>query len=92
MRFCLHILSKSFVKIRHYGIYSTRFRSTVLKKREQMVITIPETTIERIKRISGIDVHQCKYCKKGELILTEIIPRSRSPAFITQLFRKALLQ
>ena len=55
-RFCLHILPKGFVKIRHYGIYSTRFRSTVLKSFGQMVITISETTTERIKRVSEIDV------------------------------------
>jgi len=80
-RFCLHILPKGFVKIRHYGIYSTRFRSTVLKSHGQMLVTIPETTTERIKRVSGIDVHQCTYCKKGKLVLTEVVPRSRSPSF-----------
>lgn len=80
-RFCLHILPKRFVKIRHYGIYSTRFRSTVLKSQDRMVVTIPETTSQRIKRVSGIDVHRCTYCKKGKLVLTEIVPRSRSPAF-----------
>ena len=90
-RFCQHILPKGFVKIRHYGIYSTRFRATVLKSQSQLIIAIPETTTERIKRVSGIDVHQCKYCKKGGLILSEIIPRSRSPAFITKVFRNALL-
>ena len=91
-RFCLHILPKGFVKIRHYGIYSTRFRSTVLKSCGQMVITISETTTERIKRISGIDVHQCQYCKKGKLVLTEIIPRSRSPAFVIKVLLKTKRQ
>jgi hypothetical protein len=91
-RFCLHILPKGFVKIRHYGIYSTRFRSTVLKSQGQMLITIPETTTERIKRVSGIDVRQCNYCKKGKLVLTEVVPRSRSPAFVIRVLLKTMKQ
>jgi hypothetical protein len=91
-RFCLHILPKGFVKIRHYGIYSTRFRSTVLKSQGQMLITIPETITERIKRVIGIDVHQCTYCKKGRLVLTEVVPRSRSPAFAIRILLKTKKQ
>jgi Putative transposase/Transposase zinc-binding domain len=91
-RFCLHILPKGFVKIRHYGIYSTRFRSTVLKSQEQMIVAIPETIPERIKRVSGIDVRQCNYCKKGRLVLTEVVPRSRSPAFAIRVLLKTMKQ
>jgi hypothetical protein len=91
-RFCLHILPKGFVKIRHYGIYSTRFRSTVLKSQGQMLITIPETIPERIKRVIGIDIHQCTYCKKGRLVLTEVVPRSRSPAFAIRILLKTKKQ
>jgi Putative transposase/Transposase zinc-binding domain len=80
-RFCLHILPSGFVKIRHYGIYSSRFRSTILKDKCKMVIKPVETTIERINRLTGIDICRCPWCKTGRLILADIVPRSHSPDF-----------
>lgn len=80
-RFCLHMLPRGFVKIRHYGIYSSRFRSTVLRDKCKMIIKPAETNIERINRLIGIDICRCPICKNGRLILADIIPRSRSPAF-----------
>jgi len=79
-RFCLHILPRGFVKIRHYGIYSSRFRSTILKDKSKLVIKSAETNIERINRLIGIDIFRCPCCKKGQLIPVDVIPRSRSPS------------
>jgi hypothetical protein len=81
-RFCMHILPAGFVKIRHYGIYSSRFRSTILKDKDKMIIKPVETNIERINRLIGIDISRCPSCKKGLLILVDVIPRSRSPTLI----------
>jgi hypothetical protein len=78
-RFCLHILPSGFVKIRYYGIYSTRFRTTILNKKEKMVMKSVETTIERIARLMGIDVRQCPICKMSQLVPVAIVPRSRPP-------------
>jgi hypothetical protein len=78
-RFCLHILPSGFVKIRYYGIYSTRFRTTILNEKEKMVIKPVETIIERIERLTGIDVLKCPFCKKGRLVPVAIIPRIHSP-------------
>jgi len=80
-RFCMHILPKGFVKIRHYGICSTRFRNTVLNDKHKMVIKPKEATHDRIKRILGFDTHRCPLCKKGQLVVVAIIPRIRSPGF-----------
>jgi len=79
-RFCLHILPRGFVKIRHYGIYSSRFRSTILKDKSKLVIKPAETNIERINRLIGIDICRCPRCKKGQLILVDVVPRSCSPS------------
>lgn len=79
-RFCLHILPKGFVKIRHYGIYSTRFRSTILKDRDKIVIKRIESTTERISRLLGYDIHLCQKCKKGRLVPMAMLPRIRSPS------------
>jgi hypothetical protein len=81
-RFCLHILPSGFVKIWHYGIYSTRFRTTILNDKDKMVIKPMEITIERIVRLTGIDVRQCPCCKKGQLVLVAIIPRVHSPPVV----------
>ena len=78
-RFCLHILPSRFVKIRYYGIYSTRFRTTILNDKEKMAIKPVETTFERITRLMGIDVRQCPCCKKGHLVQVATLPRIRPP-------------
>ena len=81
-RFCLHILSKRFVKIRYYGIYSSRFRYNAFKSDEKMVIKIPETVAERIKRLTCYNVLLCPVCKKGVLIPVAVIPRARAPSAV----------
>jgi hypothetical protein len=78
-RFCLHFLPSGFVKIRYYGIYSTRFRSTILNEKAKMVIKPIEITIERIARLTGIDVRKCPFCKQGQMIPVSIVPRVHSP-------------
>ena len=87
-RFCLHILPKGFVKIRHYGIYSTRFRSTIPDEKDKMVIKPEESTVDRTNRLLGIDTGKCPFCKKGRLIVVEIVPRTRSPGFVSMAVTK----
>jgi hypothetical protein len=90
-RFCQHILPHGFVKIRRYGIYSTRMR-TLQKIHCPAKMTIPvrapETVPERIKRLLGFDVYLCPFCKKGRMHVLCDIPRVRSP---TVLWDNALL-
>jgi uncharacterized protein (DUF2235 family) len=81
-RFCMHILPSGFVKIRHYGIYSSRFRGTIMKDKSKIVIQKVEATIERINRLIGVDITRCPCCRKGQLILVDVIPRSRSPTLL----------
>jgi hypothetical protein len=81
-RFCMHFLPCGFVKIRHYGIYSSRFLGTIIKDKSKMVIQKVETTVERINRLVGFDITCCPRCRKGQLILVDVIPRSRSPTLL----------
>ena len=81
-RFCMHILPSGFVKIRHYGIYSSRFRGTIMKDKGKIVLQHAETTIDRISRLTGVDITRCPCCRKGQLILIDVIPRSRSPTLL----------
>lgn len=79
-RFCLHILPYRFVKIRYYGILSSKqkdqLRPLQAKKPETKV---KETLQERILRITGFDRYQCPFCKTGIMHTIEILPRIRSP-------------
>jgi hypothetical protein len=80
-RFCQHILPHRFVKIRRYGIYSSRARALKEKANPKMKIKhrAKETTQERIKRLMGFDVSGCPYCKQGTMLRVEELPRVRSP-------------
>ena len=82
-RFCMHILPHRFVKIRRYGIYSSRARA--LKKSQgnhKMTINIraTETAQHRLKRLTGFDVCLCPFCKQGIRHRIEDMPRIRSPS------------
>ena len=81
-RFCQHILPHRFVKIRRYGIYSSRARAVRQKANTKMVIKVKEkeTMQERIKRLTGFDVYLCPFCKKGVMQVVEKLPRVRSPS------------
>ncbi len=80
-RFCQHILPHRFVKIRRYGIYSSRARALKKKASPKMEIKLKtkETTQQRLKRLLGFDVYRCPFCKRGTMHVVEELPRVRSP-------------
>ena len=80
-RFCQHILPHRFVKIRRYGIYSSRARSDRQKANPKMVVKtkVKETVQLRIKRLTGFDIYCCPFCKQGVMRVVEELPRVRSP-------------
>jgi len=80
-RFCQHILPRRFVKIRRYGIYSSRARALKQKQNPKMEISLKpkESLQERIKRLTGFDASRCPFCKKGTMHRVEELPRVRSP-------------
>jgi len=77
-RFCMHILPSGFVKIRYYGILSSKMKKLVTSKQKQTK-TI-ESPQQRLKRLTGVDVYQCPFCKNGRMYVVDIIPRTRSPS------------
>lgn len=100
-RFCQHVMPKGFVRIRRFGIYNhtTKRRLSLqfvpqespvilkLKKRDGS-----ETKLERIKRLTGVDIGQCPYCKKGQMRVVREIPRIRSPTgHLPSIFLQRLL-
>jgi len=99
-RFTMHILPRRFVKIRRFGIYNhTSKKNLALKfvpevkpgiedviKRQQP----PETNLQRIERLTGINLCTCPVCKKGKMVLVKVLPRIRSPAWIGQIQTTAI--
>ena len=76
-RFCLHILPRRFVKIRRYGIYSSRYKA--LKQKPAPKLIIKESSQQRLLRLTGFDVYLCPFCKKGFMQKFEELPKIRSP-------------
>ncbi len=92
-RFAMHILPGRFVKIRRYGIYNPTFIhnhelqfvpeekpdiQTILKKQKG-----PETSLERLERLTGINPCLCPACKTGHMVIVKQLPRIRSPGLIS---------
>ncbi len=86
-RFCMHILPKGFVKIRYYGIMSSRYakRTVLLAKRTSNRPKEKESVHERLKRLTGFDMFLCPFCKKGQMHTIEVMPRIRSPCKVPRL-------
>jgi hypothetical protein len=77
-RFSLHILPRQFVRIRYFGIVSSKIKKD-FKPEKQKVALIKETPQDRLKRLTQFDVYQCPYCKIGRMQIVEVLPRIRSP-------------
>ena len=81
--FAEHILPKGFVKIRHFGILSSRSKKTDLAKaRKSLGEPTPPpkkkmTTREFITITKGKDPYACPCCGKGEMVVIATIPAIR---------------
>lgn len=83
-RFCMHILPKGFVKIRYYGILSNRYNKKTILLRVNKPERPEESVQERLKRLTGFDIYQCPFCKKGQMHTVKVLPRIRSPGKFLQ--------
>ncbi len=81
-RFLQHILPHRFVRIRYYGIYSSKYKAMVKDNAGKIEIKIKEPVRDKLLRLTGFDIHQCPFCKKGRMINIKEIPKIRSPGLI----------
>ncbi len=80
-RFSMHILPKGFVRIRYFGILSSKMKSVLKPETLKPVrVAVKETPQDRLKRLLQFDVYQCPYCKKGRMYVVEVLPKIRSPS------------
>lgn len=93
-RFTMHILPRRFVKIRRFGIYNHTTRKNlalqfVPEEKPDIDAVInrqqpPETKFQRLERLTGINPCTCPVCKKGKMVIVKVLPRIRSPGWISQ--------
>lgn len=81
-RFIQHILPERFVRLRSYGILSTRNRPTKLARcRELLQAPAPETARrnwkELLEELTGRSIDACRTCNRGKMETLEKIPSTR---------------
>ena len=91
-RFTMHILPKRFVKIRRFGIYNHTVKRNLnlqfAPEEKPDIDTIirqqkpPETNLERLARLTGVNPCLCPVCKTGRMLVIRELPRIRSPGVI----------
>lgn len=83
-RFALHVLPKGLVRTRHFGILSTANRNTLRDIQMQLNMTpLPQNrkrkNWQQVCEAKGIPVGLCPNCKRGILVLLDVLPKIRSP-------------
>ena len=80
-RFCLHLLPKGFVKIRHFGFLSNRQRQRRVAQARTLLPPIPSSAADASKPNSATAGESeappgvvCPYCGSRRLWLVEIVP------------------
>jgi len=88
-RFCLHILPKSFVRIRHYGILSSTAKTKAIAKIRRL---LPARKNKKAKPLATpYNPLQCPCCKK-ETMMHIINFNQRGPPKQWKVLCKYLLQ
>lgn len=74
-RWLLHVLPRGFMRVRHYGLLANRCRADKLARcRKLLGVQLPEkapadaeSCVERILRLTGLDVLRCPFCGQGPM-------------------------
>jgi hypothetical protein len=84
---CQHVLSKGFVRIRHYGLLSTAIRSELLELQQAFGVYVPLAKEKKDwKRICRehhkYDPESCPCCGKGKMITIGMQLAGLSPSYL----------
>ena len=97
-RFCMHILPKRFVRIRHYGLLSTARRKELHELQQAFGINSPETREKKnwkdvCREHLNYDPDICPQCGKGHMSTIEMFfgprPPPLPPAVLNEFFVKS---
>ena len=79
-RFLLHVIPKSFIRVRHFGFLANRSKSLLSKCRQLLdlnpaVPKLPQKSVPQLMlKLTGIDITRCPLCQKGTLVLLAELP------------------
>lgn len=77
-RFLLHVLPSGFMRIRHFGLFANRARAAKLAAARAALQQpapeplVTETPIDFMRRVRGVDITRCAYCRQGRLHVVAI--------------------
>ena len=81
-RFLLHVLPKSFMKIRYFGFLSHKNKKLAIPLLRKLIDPnaklpekINETIFEMMLRLTDTDITCCPKCKKGKMTMIKKLPR-----------------
>jgi len=83
-RFCLHILPRRFVRIRHYGLLSTCHKELLRQLQLSFGIIVPKRIEKKnwkmiCREHLNYDPDLCPHCGKGKMVTIERLLPGRSP-------------
>jgi hypothetical protein len=84
-RFLLHVVPRGFMRIRHFGLLANRTRRETLTRCRALLDQLPtenappETALELLQRLTGIDLSRCPACGEGRMHITLIVGLNASP-------------
>lgn len=86
-QFCLHILPRGFVRLRHYRLLSTSRRPLLRNIQRDFKIFVPETKPKKnwkeiCREHLNYDPDLCPHCGKGKMITLERLIPERSPPYL----------
>ncbi len=91
-RFFLHALPKKFMRIRHFGFMANRCKKNsvincraIMGKNDVAEIKSEESVKDLMLRLTGVDISQCPFCKKGNLRNLAKIEKHTGPNFFERL-------
>ena len=83
-RFCLHILPKGFVRIRHFGLLATKNRPQLRQLQISHGLDVTQKKEKKdwkqlCREHLGYDPDLCPHCKKGKMVTIERFYQVRGP-------------
>jgi hypothetical protein len=89
-RFLLHVLPRGFHRIRYYGFLGNRFRQEKLARCRQLLgMALPQVPPkqsadldyhDRHEELTGTSLRLCPICRRGHMVVVELLKPLRTPA------------
>lgn len=91
-RFLLHVVPQNFMRIRHFGFLANRCKKQLIGK-YRCLLGLPadldepasKNTRQLMLEMTGIDIENCPFCRKGRMQRIEKLPEFQTVSLIALL-------